>query len=505
MTRSLRDYLTESETWAHCPREGDEFDIELAPDEIVESRVLESDGQTIVLEATDEIISVLEQRGMLSERIGRYGAVGSNRAMGFSVAEGLSDIDIERQDWERMSPAEFRRAHGKSKEQWQADYDRMFNRLQGQTRKAMQRTEKKDPDYCDACDRPNNRCVCEDISEGFLGDREYNRVMPFVKRIAGEVSDYDRDEFGEELWSLLDQKYGSKFAQSVLVDLDVYWDTYTELTGQQDVQEDQSVNRMMELAGCQTDRESEIDEGTDNGRDTVEFDIPTFIRMLEYAREDAKDDMDLHDVAEKAIELSQDGQPLTMADYDAIVGGPETVQEGMMSEVDIELHDIASSEDEEELIAALSGSRGKSVALVLDQMMANLADELSAQGDEEIVDDDDRMIELLMDKLSQEYGDPDLDPAEPMSEAKYQGRKVPLGKPMRGDVKKFKVYVKDPKTGNVKKVNFGHGGTSAKRAGQKTMKIKKSNPARRKSFRARHRCDTAKDRTTARYWSCRAW
>mgnify|MGYP003332725052 CR=1 FL=1 len=92
-----------------------------------------------------------------------------------------------------------------------------------------------------------------------------------------------------------------------------------------------------------------------------------------------------------------------------------------------------------------------------------------------------------------------------LTEAEYQGHKVPLGKPMRGDVKKFKVYVKDPSTGNVKKVNFGHGGTSAKRAGQKTMKIKKSNPARRKSFRARHNCDNPGPRTKARYWSCRAW
>lgn len=92
-----------------------------------------------------------------------------------------------------------------------------------------------------------------------------------------------------------------------------------------------------------------------------------------------------------------------------------------------------------------------------------------------------------------------------MDEAKYQGREVPLGKPMRGDVKKFKVYVRDPKSGNIKKVNFGHGGTSAKRAGQKTMKIKKSNPARRRSFRARHNCDNPGPRTSARYWSCRAW
>jgi len=90
-------------------------------------------------------------------------------------------------------------------------------------------------------------------------------------------------------------------------------------------------------------------------------------------------------------------------------------------------------------------------------------------------------------------------------DAEYRGRKVPLNKPMRGDVKKFKVYVKDPKTGNVKKVNFGHGGSSARRAGQKTMKIRKSNPKARKSFRARHNCANPGPKTKARYWSCRKW
>jgi hypothetical protein len=84
---------------------------------------------------------------------------------------------------------------------------------------------------------------------------------------------------------------------------------------------------------------------------------------------------------------------------------------------------------------------------------------------------------------------------EPLEEAEYHGRKVPLGKPMRGDVKKFKVFVKDPSTGNVKKVNFG----------DKTMRIKKSNPARRRSFRARHNCANPGPRTKARYWSCRKW
>lgn len=90
-------------------------------------------------------------------------------------------------------------------------------------------------------------------------------------------------------------------------------------------------------------------------------------------------------------------------------------------------------------------------------------------------------------------------------EAEYRGRKVKLNKPMRGDVKKFKVYVKDPKTGNVRKVNFGHGGTSAKRRGEKTMRIKKSDPKRRKSFRARHNCDNPGPKTKARYWSCYQW
>ena len=80
-------------------------------------------------------------------------------------------------------------------------------------------------------------------------------------------------------------------------------------------------------------------------------------------------------------------------------------------------------------------------------------------------------------------------------EAEYQGREVKLGKPMQGDVKKFKVYVKNPKTGKVIKVNFG----------QKGMKIRKSNPAARKSFRARMNCDNPGPRTKANYWSCRKW
>tara|TARA_A200000159_G_scaffold98692_1_gene91438 strand:+ start:6241 stop:6909 length:669 start_codon:yes stop_codon:yes gene_type:complete len=101
--------------------------------------------------------------------------------------------------------------------------------------------------------------------------------------------------------------------------------------------------------------------------------------------------------------------------------------------------------------------------------------------------------------------DASCDCSEMLSEAEYRGRKVKLNKPMRGDVKKFKVFVKDPKTGNVKKVNFGHGGSSAKKKGEKTMRIRKSNPKARKNFRARHNCKNPGPKTKARYWSCRKW
>ena len=84
--------------------------------------------------------------------------------------------------------------------------------------------------------------------------------------------------------------------------------------------------------------------------------------------------------------------------------------------------------------------------------------------------------------------------SEPLQEAEFQGKTVKLNDPIRGGSKKFYVYVKDGD--KVKKVSFGD--TTG-------LSIKRDDPARRKSFRARHNCDTAKDKTTARYWSCYQW
>lgn len=84
----------------------------------------------------------------------------------------------------------------------------------------------------------------------------------------------------------------------------------------------------------------------------------------------------------------------------------------------------------------------------------------------------------------------------PIVEAEYQGKTVELGKVKRGGTRKFYVYVKDPQTGNIKKVSFGD--TTG-------LTIKTKDPDRRRSFRARHNCDNPGPRTKARYWSCRMW
>jgi DNA-directed RNA polymerase subunit RPC12/RpoP len=118
----------------------------------------------------------------------------------------------------------------------------------------------------------------------------------------------------------------------------------------------------------------------------------------------------------------------------------------------------------------------------------------NSEVDEYDVENEQDLREFIefMESYQDELNEADCDC---LLEAKYQGRTVSLGKPMRGDSKKFKVYVKNPKTGKVVKVNFG----------AKGMNIKKNNPKRRAAFRARHNCKNPGPRTKARYWSCRKW
>jgi hypothetical protein len=81
-----------------------------------------------------------------------------------------------------------------------------------------------------------------------------------------------------------------------------------------------------------------------------------------------------------------------------------------------------------------------------------------------------------------------------INESEYQGKKVEIGKPKKGGSKKYYVYVRNPKTGKIKKISYG----------SPDMASNWNNPEARKSFAARHQCDKKKDRTTAGYWACRA-
>ena len=137
--------------------------------------------------------------------------------------------------------------------------------------------------------------------------------------------------------------------------------------------------------------------------------------------------------------------------------------------------------------------------------------------DKDYILNDDKEIKIMKEAtyedgspVEESFGFYEAINEEEIVEAVYAGKTVPLNKPMRGDVKKFKVYVNSGKKDakgriKAKKVNFGHGGSSARKKGEKTMRIRKNNPKARRNFRKRHNCANPGPKTKARYWSCRKW
>ena len=92
---------------------------------------------------------------------------------------------------------------------------------------------------------------------------------------------------------------------------------------------------------------------------------------------------------------------------------------------------------------------------------------------------------------------PYLDESDDINEAEYRGKKVELSKPKRGGDKKFYVYVRDPKSKNIRKVSFGA------KSGGGNLSVKLKDPKRRKAFADRHNCAQKNDKTKAGYWACR--
>ena len=384
--KTLHDYISESETWATTPQPGDDFAIELAPDHLIESYVVETLEDGVVIEADAHAMSLLEEYGCMTETIRRYGPVGSNRGVGFTVAEVAAGT----------SP------------------DRLMARTGMNLPHKFPRTGQTNLGNIPGTNLPDS----SEQTKKYGQEQRANRPDNLKAAI--------RDQLGKHNRPNLPEQGVAEGPKESTVEFD----------------------RMMELAGIAKDPVEEDNSG----------------------------------LAQKALSLAPVGAMGT--EIDEATGGTIAFQGRMIDRGSIELDDVHSWDYPDFSDAYIS--------------YATFTDG-TPLGDDELDQFNDQYGDLVHELAYDSLHEGEID------EAKYQGREVPLGKPMAGDVKKSKVYVRDPATGNIKKVNFGHGGTSAKRAGQKTMKIKKSNPARRKSFRARHNCENPGPRTKARYWSCRAW
>ena len=384
--KTLHDYISESETWATTPQPGDDFAIELAPDHLIESYVVETLEDGVVIEADAHAMSLLEEYGCMTETIRRYGPVGSNRGVGFTVAEVAAGT----------SP------------------DRLMARTGMNLPHKFPRTGQTNLGNIPGTNLPDS----SEQTKKYGQEQRANRPDNLKAAI--------RDQLGKHNRPNLPEQGVAEGPEESTVEFD----------------------RMMELAGIAKAPVEEDNSG----------------------------------LAQKALSLAPVGAMGT--EIDEATGGTIAFQGRMIDRGSIELDDVHSWDYPDFSDAYIS--------------YATFTDG-TPLGDDELDQFNDQYGDLVHELAYDSLHEGEID------EAKYQGREVPLGKPMAGDVKKSKVYVRDPATGNIKKVNFGHGGTSAKRAGQKTMKIKKSNPARRKSFRARHNCENPGPRTKARYWSCRAW
>jgi hypothetical protein len=586
---TLRDYVTETEQWANTPREGDDLDIEIAPDELAEGVVIESDGEYIVLAVSESAVTALEQRGMLSERIGRYGAVGSSPGMGFTVAEQERSTMVsgELRMGKPVGPIQYNgrtvnpgdAGYAEASQALLRSHQRMQQARQQQRRDAFGTPGRSDskPVYVDNFEESvsgSGTNLHEDYMSRMLELAGMARPMaetapiqpnpnaartdPLAAKAAdlapvgteqdpttattvdeGVMSDIDMDlrhiaKTGREdaLIDALSGRFGDKTAdylQNMLSEIE----QELEARGQQSMiaNQDRMMDIMMDRIQSQYDDDLE-DEFTEaaakpakpavkgakpaaKGRDRSDLIPPNEIvsppdgatapgpgepphtnDAIEYNRRLGLPEQDTAD----------DDRPLWQRAYDKVVA---TVKSASQSELDRRKADNRAAVRDAEREAGLHGT----VNEAFDQRKADAYNRAVQAGHSPeqaekiagIRDEDQNYYEIDVDGRMKRLAVRAATAPGQVQEAEYQGRKVPLGKPMRGDVAKFKVYVRDPKTGNVKKVNFGHGGTSAKRAGQKTMRIKKSDPARRKSFRARHNCDNPGPRTKARYWSCRAW
>jgi hypothetical protein len=552
--KKLQDYLSESEQWIDSPSSGDHFDIELEDDTLLETYVIGVDQEGgILLDSNEQIFSLLESWNMLEDDIDTDVEEDID---GDTIKKGMSPRSTN--DLEEMAPlaalagralahaavsAAANRNNNANENRDPGEYDQEGDMAKDELATMIRAARKltgmldnddnmpewtqkkinKATDYVDTAadyiSSQKERGVMEQSQEdspvaratlhrimmrhpGMLAQHGPERVMQAVDDVADLVGDMDdigtSDVSGwvnmvQEILDSLDQGV----AEGSEEDFENWKKTIAPKAAQSAIQKAVNVRAQKQAlakAITQNDinralKQKGVAEGSLNEAATMAS-VSKLLRHIERHHPTWFDDYGMGEVEDAVVDMAEQGQfsGMTVVDAAALVGqelesmyGADGMNEGSLNED----------------LQADNGERYRSADDFFGQFEADWFDE-------ERVSDDGMEIRGYIDGvnvMAWRYDSPRkttgygvYDDSQ-LSEAEYQGRKVQLGKPTRGDVKKFKVYVRDPSTGNVKKVNFG----------DPNMRIKKSDPARRKSFRARHNCDNPGPRTKARYWSCRKW
>lgn len=430
--RTLRDYIAESETAYSRPVRGDNFAINIREECLLETWVCDETVDGIVLHADNRMIEMLHQYGYLQE--------GDISQLQKSIADAPVAAVAAMETGHDVADAGEYDFEGDMAKDDLATIIRAARRLTGMLDdnenmpEWVQSKINKAADYVDTAADYVESNKEQDMAEGLdpIKKIRLNDLIELYRDSTEPNAYYDREiDDPDEVIAMIRSEFGNKIADQVAAGAKkMHYPRH-------------GIQRSDPLGGNRP-----VDRMTKAGK-MYKQDMDFRKRMSKYR-----------------MGIDEQG-----------------VAEGFNSDLEMQLHNLTKSPDMYDAIYNALG-RNDSVGQHLQDMMSDVARENRLHPDDDI----EQIIDVMADRLEDQYGDPDI------SEAKYQGRTVPLGKPMKGDVKKSKVYVRGPK-GNVVKVNFG----------QKGMKIKKSIPGRRKNFRARHNCDNPGPRWKARYWSCRAW
>jgi len=454
--KTFKNYLLEEEQANETPGVGDVFELEMARDEtLIETTVVEVLEDGIVINADDTVMKMFEDAGYLQEykTDGPVPSGGSKSPVGSNTVYKKVNTEQSPKDAlaeEEMNEGKMKELLGDVNELTHDEFKAKYNMSKDEAREKFDIKDEQELDEMSAMRR----------LAGMMQDKEN------IKNT--RIPSHDERRIQVDLIDLSDEEFEAKHKMSKAQAREQFDEAHNASAEEEDKFHTELDDLVHKTFGHSSDERGEkMSEPTQDA----------FQELKDYA--ETSGGIDKEEFEKAAYLVKAMGKPHL-----------KDKAEGM-------LDDLIGKMD--------SDPRDKVIQVLARHIDLTFLKNLLNEG--KVKEMLLAMEELTDEEFNAEYGMSKAEAKEKfnLDEAEYQGRTVKLNKPTRGDVKKFKVYVKDPKTGNVKKVNFGHGGTSAKKAGQKTMSIKKSNPARRKSFRARHNCDNPGPKTKARYWSCRAW